>query len=134
MASKARLATLIPIKNMNRALRFYTKVLGGELLYRGEGEMKDGWASLKLATQDIWLIAPEKRESRKLAYTTFLVDNIEGFVSGLVKKGVKFDKPMKMSKETKIKGPVAYDSMGAAAFFKDTEGNLFMVWQGDPSM
>jgi hypothetical protein len=39
-----------------------------------------------------------------------------------------------MSKETKVEGPIAYESFGASAFFKDSEGNLLMVWQNNPPM
>jgi catechol 2,3-dioxygenase-like lactoylglutathione lyase family enzyme len=129
MASKTHLATLVTIKNMNRAIKFYTEKLGAKVQMRGEGEMKDGWASLSLVGQEIWLVGASKQEKRTLAYNTFIVPNIATFVAGLVRKGVKFERAEKMSKETKVKGPIAYDAYGAAAFFKDTEGNLFMVWQ-----
>jgi catechol 2,3-dioxygenase-like lactoylglutathione lyase family enzyme len=60
MFSKAGYATLLPVKDMDRAIRFYTEALGGKLTYRGEGEMKDFWASVKLGKEAFWLIAPEK--------------------------------------------------------------------------
>jgi catechol 2,3-dioxygenase-like lactoylglutathione lyase family enzyme len=134
MASKAKVAILMPIKDMDRAIGFYTKALGGELLMRADGEMKDGWASLKVGAQEFWLIAPSKREKRELAYTTFQVKNIKGFVADLMKQGVKFDKAEKVSKETRVEGPIAYEPFGAAAFFKDSEGNVLMVWQNAPGM
>ena len=56
MATKARLATLMPIRNMNRALRFYTKSLGGRVQYRGRGAMRDAWAWIRLGDHDVWLI------------------------------------------------------------------------------
>jgi predicted enzyme related to lactoylglutathione lyase len=119
---------------MDRAIKFYTRALGGKLQYRGEGEMKDFWASLKLGKNDIWLITPEKREQRKLAYSTFLVDDIRAIVTQLKRKGVKFQRAGKMSKETRVEGPIAFDTMGASAFFKDSEGNLHMIWQNPSSM
>jgi predicted enzyme related to lactoylglutathione lyase len=134
MASKVRLATLVPIQKMDRAVRFYTKTLGGKLKYRGRGEMKDLWASLKLGGNEIWLIVPEKREPRTLAYTTLLVKNIEKAVNGLTKKGVTFRRAEKMSEKTRIRGPIAYEKYGASAFFKDPEGNLLMLWQNTPPM
>jgi catechol 2,3-dioxygenase-like lactoylglutathione lyase family enzyme len=134
MASKARLATLMPIRDMDRAIKFYTKMLGAELQFRGDGEMKDGWASLKLGNHEVWLIAPSKREKRDLAYSTFLVKDIKSFVGELVGNGVKFQKPEKMSKETKVEGPIAFETFGASAFFKDSEGNTLMVWQNSPAM
>ena len=134
MAAKPRLVTLMPIRNMNRAIKFYTKVLPGKLEYRGQGAMKNFWAGLRVGTHEVWLIAPEKHEKRTLAYTTFLVNNIKGFVRGLQKKGVKFQKAERMSKETKIDGPIAFESFGASAFFKDSEGNVLMVWQNTEPM
>ena len=48
-------------------------------------------------------------------------------MKGLQEKGVKFQRPDRMSWETKVVGPIAYDPSGAAAFFKDSEGNLMMI-------
>ncbi len=121
--------TLIPIRNMNRALRFYTKNLGARLGLRGRGEMRDAWASLTLAGSDVWLVAPERRESRKLAYTTLLVPNIQRYVGGLQRKGVKFERARRSGPATRVEGPIAFEPFGAVAFFKDSEGNLLMVWQ-----
>lgn len=132
MISKAPLATLMPIREMNRAVKFYTKVLGGKLRYRGEGEMKDFWAHVRLGPNDIWLIAPQKREKRTMAYSTFLVKNIRAAVKELKGKGVQFTPAEKMSPETRIEGPIAFEPIGASAFFKDTEGNLLMIWQSIP--
>ncbi|MGC2288365.1 MAG: VOC family protein [Thermoplasmata archaeon] len=134
MLSKAQLATLIPVTQMNRAIKFYTKALGAKLTYRGRGEMRDFWASLRLAQTEIWLITPQKREKRTLAYSTFLVKNIKATVKDLARKGVKFRRAEKMSPETKIDGPIAFESVGASAFFKDSEGNLLMIFQNPPMM
>lgn len=134
MAGGARLVTLIPIRKMDRAIRFYTKALGAKLLYRGQGEMKDSWAGLKLGGVEVWFIAPEKREKRSLSYTTFLVKDIRRFVGGLKRKGVRFDRAVRMSRESRVEGPITFEPFGASAFFKDTEGNLLMVWQNEPPM
>lgn len=134
MASKVRLATLSPIRNMDRAIKFYTKKLGAKLDARGRGQMRNMWAGLKLGDHDLWLIAPAKREKRELAYTTFLVSNIKSFTKKLQKNGVKFEKAEAMGEDSRIEGPVTYESFGASAFFKDSEGNLLMVWQNFPPM
>jgi predicted enzyme related to lactoylglutathione lyase len=132
--SDAKLATLMPIRDMNRAIKFYTKTLGGKLQYRGRGEMKDFWASITLGSNDIWLVAPQKREKRTQAYSTFLVKNIRTAVAELKRKGVKFTRAERVSPETQIDGPIASESFGASAFFKDSEGNLLMIWQNNPPM
>ena len=124
----------MPIRNMNRAIKFYTKKLGGRLGDRARGEMRDMWASVKLAGAEFWLIAPEKHEKRNLAYSTFVVKNIKSVVRKLMKNGVKFERAPRMSPDTRIDGPIAFESFGASAFFKDSEGNLLMVWQNFPPM
>ncbi len=134
MVSGPQLVTLIPILKMDRAIKFYTKTLGGKLRYRGKGPMKNFWASLKVGGAEVWFVAPGEREKRRLAYQTFVVKNIKRFVTNLKQRGVKFEKADRMSKETKVEGPIAFDTFGASAFFKDSEGNLLMAWQNFPPM
>ncbi|HEV8049122.1 MAG TPA: VOC family protein [Thermoplasmata archaeon] len=134
MAKEAQMVTLIPVRNMDRAIKFYTKVLGGKLGDRGMGPMKDFWASATVGGADVWFVAPEEREKRKLAYQTLLVKDLRKYVALLKKRGVKFEKAPRMSPETKVEGPIAFDTFGASAFFKDTEGNLLMAWQNFPGM
>lgn len=123
-------ATLIPVRNMDRAVKFYTESLGGKVLHRMEGDMKDFWASLDVSGSEFWLVSPEEREKRELAYSVFMVDDIKGVVAKLKEKGVKFSRGEKTDKESRVEGPITYDSAGAAAFFKDSEGNLLMLFQG----
>lgn len=131
---KARMVTMVPVRKMSRAIRFYTKHLGGKLNYRGRGEMRDAWASVRVGHEEFWLVVPEARERRKLAYQGFLVGNIEKAVAELQRRGVKFDRAVRSSPATRIQGPIAYEPFGAAAFFKDSEGNLLMLWANNPPM
>jgi len=131
MLSKAGFATFVVIRDMDRAIKFYTKTLGGSLQSRAEGEMKNMWASVKIGREDFWLVRPPGRQQKKpdLAFSTFIVKNIKDEVNSLRKKDVRFQKAEKMNGTTKIDGPIAYDEFGASAFFKDSEGNLMMLWQ-----
>ncbi len=129
MQAKARLGTLITIKNMDRAIRFYTRTLGGKLTFRGRGEMRNFWASLELGGTPLWLVSPERTERRKLAYNVLFVGDIRKTVADLKKRKVRFTPADRMSKETRVEGPIAFDSFGASAFFRDSEGNLLMLWQ-----
>lgn len=134
MAPKSRLVSLMPIKKMNRALKFYTKALGARMGERAPGAMKDSWASVKLGGADVWLIAPSKWERRTLAYTTLMVKNIKSAVKELTRRGVKFEKAERMGPESKVVGPITFEPFGASAFFQDSEGNLLMLWQNVPPM
>jgi predicted enzyme related to lactoylglutathione lyase len=129
MLEKSYLVTLVPVKKMDRALKFYTGALGGKLLMGGEGDMADSWASVKVGKAEFWLIAPEKWENRELAYSMFVVDDIKASVAALKDKGVKFSRAEKSSPDTKIDGPIARHEWGSEAFFKDSEGNQLMLWQ-----
>jgi catechol 2,3-dioxygenase-like lactoylglutathione lyase family enzyme len=123
-------ATIVPVRDMDRAVKFYTSTLGGKLLNRMEGDMKDFWASVEVGGSEFWLVSPEEREKRALAYSVFIVDDIKGVVGKLKDKGVKFNRGEKMGKDSKVEGPITYESNGATAFFKDSEGNLLMLFQG----
>lgn len=133
MISPARLVSLVPVRSMSRAVRFYTKVLGAEVHERGEGEMRDYWTSVRVGGAEVWLVVPQQREKRALAYHTFLVKNIKTTVKELERRGVKFPRATRMGPETRLDGPIAYEPFGASAFFKDSEGNLLMIWQNRPT-
>jgi predicted enzyme related to lactoylglutathione lyase len=129
MLSRANFATLVPIRNMDRALRFYTKTLGGSLNIRATGEMKNSWASVNVGKAEFWLVRPEKHEKRELAYSVFAVKDIKTTVAGLKKKRVKFLRAERMGADSKVEGPISYSPYGAGAILKDSEGNLVMLWQ-----
>ncbi len=132
MLSKAGFATITPVRNMDRAIKFYTKTLGGKLQQRAPGEMKNMWASVKIGREDFWLVTPPGPQAKKpdLAFSTFIVKDIKAELTDLRKRGARFQRAEKMNPETKVDGPIAYDAMGAVAFLKDSEGNLLMLWQG----
>ena len=129
MLSKASFATMIPIKNMNRAISFYTKTLGGSLNMRAPGEMKNFWASVSVGKTELWLVRPDKQEKRDLAYSTFVVKDIRKTVAGLKKKRVRFVPGERVGRDSRVEGPIVYSPYGAAARFKDSEGNFFMLWE-----
>jgi hypothetical protein len=114
---------------MNRAIKFYTKSLGGSLNMRAKGDMRNSWASVNVGKSEFWLIRPDKHEKRDLAYSTFIVKDIKKMVAGLRKKRVRFLRGERMGADSKVEGPIVYSMYGAGAMFKDSEGNLFMLWQ-----
>jgi predicted enzyme related to lactoylglutathione lyase len=129
MLSKSTLATLVPIKNMDRAVKFYRDVLGATIEMRPEGEMGGSFASLRIGDAEFWLVKPEIKEKRSLAYYAFGVEDIRKTVAGLQKKGVRFKRAVKEDPNDKVDGPITFSEWGASAFFNDSEGNLQMLWQ-----
>ena len=128
MLSKSKYAGLLPVKNMGRAIKFYTGKLDATVNMRGSGEMKEWWASISIGKTEFWLTKPEKSESRKLSYNAFMVKNIRATVKGLKSRSVKFEPADKMP-DTKTDGTINFSAYGASAFFRDSEGNLLMVMQ-----
>ena len=130
MLSSSHAASLIPIKKMDRAIKFYTESLGGKLNDRGQEGMEDDWASVSIGKAEFWLIKPQKREKMELAYNVFMVDDMKKSVGALTKNGVKFEPGEKMGPGSKVDGPITTVPWGAkSAFLKDTEGNLLMLWE-----
>jgi predicted enzyme related to lactoylglutathione lyase len=130
MLSKAGFATLTPIRNMDRAIKFYTKTLGGKVAMRLKGDMKDMFATVKIGKEEFWLVNnPSQPKKPDLAFSTFIVKDIRAEVKELRKRGARFQAAEKMGPDTKVDGPIAYESFGASAFLKDSEGNLLMLWQ-----
>lgn len=131
MLDKASLVTLVPVKRMARAVKFYTESLGGKVVYEGEGDMEGSFASVKIGRNEFWLVVPEAWEKRELSYTAFVVDDIKATVTDLKARGVKFARAERYSAETKIDGPISSQPWGSEAFFKDTEGNLLMLYHSN---
>ena len=129
MAKSVEFVTLIPIRNMSRAVRFYSKQLSGKVTMRGTGEMRNSWASMTIAGHHVWLVAPDKREKRALSYMTLIVKDVKRYVKSLQRRGVRFQPGESMGPESKVEGPVVSTPYGTSAFFKDPEGNLWMVFQ-----
>ena len=130
MLTKAGFATITPVRDMDRAIKFYTKTLGGKLEMRATGDMKDIWASIRLGKQSFWL-GPRDPKLKKLdfAFSTFIVKDIRAEVRSLKSRGARFLRAEKMNAATKVEGPIAFSEFGGSAFFNDSEGNLLMLWQ-----
>ena len=124
--------TFVPVKKMDRAIMFYTEGLGGKVTSKGEGDMEDSWASLKVGKTEFWLIKPESWEKRELAYNAFVVDDIKAVVADLKKRGVKFSRGRRSSTRTPDSmAQYSRHEWGAEAFFNDSEGNLLMLWESN---
>ena len=104
------------VSNMDRAVRFYTEVLGMKVEYR----FSDHWASLKTDDGMTVGLHPASKESpagRKGSITIgFEVsESIERAVTAMKEKGVKFV------------GPIVDDKEIKAAHFEDPDGNEMYI-------
>ena len=110
----------ICVKDQDRALDFYTNMLGFELLIDAPmGEGKQRWIELKIPNSDtqVVLFTPEGHEDRigTNSNIIFTTKDVEKTYRELSNRGVNF-----------TKAP-ASEPWGTYALFQDTEGNSFCL-------
>jgi catechol 2,3-dioxygenase-like lactoylglutathione lyase family enzyme len=104
------------VSNMDRAVRFYTEVLGLKLIYR----FGDDWASLQTHDGMNVGLHPASKESPAGTKGSITIgfevsESIRKTVAAMKEKGVKFVSPIVDDKEIK------------AAHFEDPDGNEMYV-------
>jgi len=109
----------IPVRDQDRALRFYTEKLGFRILTDQEFNEKQRWIELSIpgAETGLALFTPEGHEDRVGTFvnTSWEVDNIEKTYEELVSRGVEFA------------GPPKKQPWGTFAILKDSEGNQIVL-------
>jgi catechol 2,3-dioxygenase-like lactoylglutathione lyase family enzyme len=125
MLTKAAVTTILPVKDMDRARRFYAEQLGLE----PKGFAADG-NFLFACGADAHIALITKPEGTKAEHTalSFEVRQIERVIAELQGRGVVFedyDFP-----NLKTVDHVCVLGSEKAAWFKDTEGNYLCVHEG----
>jgi predicted enzyme related to lactoylglutathione lyase len=109
----------IPVRDQDRALRFYTEKLGFRILTDQEFNDKQRWIELSIpgAETGLALFTPDGHDDRigTFVNTSWEVDNIEKTYDELLQQGVKFV------------GPPQKQSWGTFAILKDSEGNQIVL-------
>jgi predicted enzyme related to lactoylglutathione lyase len=109
----------IPVRDQDRALRFWTQAVGLQIVTdqpMGEGQR---WIELKIpgAQTSLALFTPPGHEARIGSFQglSFEVDDIDRTYQELVARGVEFVQPPRK------------ESWGSSAIFKDPDGNSFVL-------
>jgi catechol 2,3-dioxygenase-like lactoylglutathione lyase family enzyme len=109
----------IPVRDQDRALRFYTEKLGFRVLTDQEFSATQRWIELSIpgAETGITLFTPEGHESRIGTFinTSWEVDDIDKTYSDLQEKGVVFA------------GPPEKQPWGTFLMMKDSEDNQIVL-------
>ena len=112
--------TSIPVKDQDKALKFYTTALGFAIATdqpMGPGQQR--WLELRIpgAETRVVLFTPDGHEDRIGTFQgiSFLADDVEGTYREMKKRGVEFVQEPKT------------ESWGTAAIFKDPDGNSFVL-------
>jgi catechol 2,3-dioxygenase-like lactoylglutathione lyase family enzyme len=127
---KSRVATRIPVQDMKRARAFYADKLGLE-----PSEERPGGLLYRCAKGEFALFESVGAASGSHTQMAFEVDDIESVVAELRSRGVVFEEYDVPGLETvdgiaEVAGN--YPSKGGgerAAWFRDSEGNLFGIGQ-----
>jgi predicted enzyme related to lactoylglutathione lyase len=109
----------IPVRDQDRALRFYTENLGFRVLTDQQFSDTQRWIELSIpgAETGVALFTPEGHEDRigTFVNTSWEVDNVEKTYLALQARGVEFN------------GPPAKQPWGTFVIFKDSEGNQIVL-------
>jgi predicted enzyme related to lactoylglutathione lyase len=109
----------IPVRDQDRALRFYTEKLGFRVLTDQNFSDTQRWIELSIpgAETGITLFTPQGQEDRigTFVNTSWEVDNIDKTYRELSEKGVEFD------------GPPQKQPWGSFLMMKDSEGNQIVL-------
>lgn len=109
----------IPVRDQERALKFYTEKLAFRILTDQEFNATQRWIELSIpgAETGIVLFTPEGQEDRigTFVHTSWEVDNIEKTYQDLLGRGVEF------------LGPPQKQPWGTFVIMKDSEGNQVVL-------
>jgi catechol 2,3-dioxygenase-like lactoylglutathione lyase family enzyme len=109
----------IPVSDQSRALEFYRKALGFELVKDVPFGPGQRWIELRLPGQSIEVVLFATDEDKKrigsFQPVLFTAPDIEKEYQALRAKGVEFTEPPKR------------ESWGTSAIFKDPDGNSFCL-------
>ena len=109
----------IPVRDQNKALEFYTKKLGFQIMTDQPFGGGQRWIELRIpgAETGVVLFTPPGQEDRIGTFTavSFVSDNVQKTYEDLTACGVEFAQPPKK------------ESWGTSAILKDPDGNTFVL-------
>lgn len=109
----------IPVRDQDRALKFYTEALGCRVITDTPFDKNQRWIELGIprAETKLVLFTAQGQEAMIGGFMniTFMADDVEGTFRELRERGVEF-----------IQEPEKAD-WGTAAVFKDPDGNQFVL-------
>jgi predicted enzyme related to lactoylglutathione lyase len=109
----------IPVKDQDRALRFYTEKLGFRILTDQEFNENQRWIELSIpgAETGVSLFTPQGHEDRVGTFVncSWEVDDVDKAYNELLSRGVEFA------------GPPQKQPWGSFVMMKDSEGNQIVL-------
>jgi predicted enzyme related to lactoylglutathione lyase len=127
MLGSAPVISTMPAVDLSRAKAFYTQKLGLK-----PADVPDSEGALLFEAGDGTRIFLYEREGTKADHTaaTFLVENIETVLNGLMDRGVVFEQ-FDFGEIKTDKNGIAVIGNTKGAWFKDSEGNIIALMSQD---
>jgi catechol 2,3-dioxygenase-like lactoylglutathione lyase family enzyme len=125
MLGDAGIVAIVPVSDVEAALRFYAETLGLELLERRDDLPENREAELRAANGTLLLYESVGAGKSRHTVAGFRVADLDAVVAGLRERGVEFeeyDLP-----QLKTEGGIASVGDVRAAWCRDPDGNLLAV-------
>lgn len=123
MLAEAEVVLQVPVVDLERALEFYTHVLG---LKRYDMPSLGGIALLGAGHTQLMLYQREATTADH-AIAAFVVDDLDATVDSLTQRGVVFENYVLSDLVATDERGIATMGPAKAAWFKDTEGNILAL-------
>ena len=128
MLSSSPISATLPFRGLDAALEFYSRKLG---LRRTNGSVEDGFLEFQAGNGTVLQLfesTSEKKSENTAA--TFEVGDLDEEMATLRKNGVTFEEYDLPGIKT-VQGVADADGMGRIAWFKDPDGNVLALHEGN---
>lgn len=115
----------IAVRDLDAAKKFYEGTLG---LHPSQ-DQEEGTASYQTAKARIFVYPSQYAGTNQATAVTWLVDDVEGIVTELKAKGVRFEHYEDLP-DTKLVGDIHIAGDQRLAWFKDQDGNIHALAGG----
>ncbi len=122
MLSKAFAMASLPAEDIQRAIKFYTEMLGVKKV----AEPFEGGVIFEAGNGSQFFVYQRARTKAEHTVLNFMVDDIEATVKALAGKGVKFEQYDMPGFKTDALGIAEIEGQ-KAAWLTDTEGNIIAI-------
>jgi catechol 2,3-dioxygenase-like lactoylglutathione lyase family enzyme len=125
MLGKAEIAAIVPVSDVEEAVRFYGETLGLPVVARRDDIPENPEAEFRAGNGTLLVYRSTGAGQARHTVAGFRVEDLDATVAGLRERGVVFeeyDLP-----DLKTEGGIATVAGVRAAWFKDPDGNILAV-------
>ncbi|HYX27936.1 MAG TPA: VOC family protein [Pyrinomonadaceae bacterium] len=121
MLTDSKAVATIGVKKIDDAKKFYE----GKLGFKPKGDEHEGVVAYDSGGSMLFVYQSEYAGTNKATAATWVVDDVDGTVKTLKRKGVSFEHYN--FPDTKVEGDIHVSGKMRAAWFKDPDGNILAI-------